>query len=371
MNAGGIDTPLLDAAIQRILGRGDMATSAVLVADSPAGVVERAYGTRHDDRPAGLTDLHNLYCATKPAFAVTLLSLMQEGRLALDDRVDKYLQWTAGHWIGALTVEDLLTHNNNMHRVGAIVPVIAEPTLRGQVLKQLPEEPLEGTRGYSDFGGWFLLAHIAEVATGQDYRDLNLAYVNERYDIPERELNLGIPPELFDEWLPDISFNLYSRGETARHPLAAEGASIWACDWNAPNSGYGSARGLVAFYKALLADVRGAGRALQPDMAQRAVTPGDTFDDQRLQHPASYGLGLMVNMPLFRLGPAPSPSSFGHVGVGGGALGFVDPEHDLVVAIVFNVVFDEAPDLLVERGNAISALYADLGLRELDPESAQ
>jgi CubicO group peptidase (beta-lactamase class C family) len=299
-----------------------------------------------------------------------VLTLVEDGKLSLEDPVGRHLEWLADHWIGQLTVKDLLTHNSNLHRVGAVVPMIVEPVKRGPFLKHLPEEELDGTRGYSDFAGWFLLAHIVEVVTGQDHRDVVLERVGEPYGIHERDLNLGIPAELLDEWMPQISVNLYRREDTSLHPLAAEAAPIWACDWNPPQVAYGSSTGLVAFYRGVLDDLAGAGRVLSVDMARAAITGGDKFYDNRLKRDSRFGLGFMVDLSLFRLGSAPSERSFGHVGVGGVSVAFADPEHDLAGTIIFNTVFDEDQDLLIERGRVMSAVYADLGLREMDSEAA-
>lgn len=352
----------LDNAVEAVLARGDLATSVVVVAETPHARVERAYGTRFDDAPAAVDEIACLYCAAKPVVALAALSLAEEGRLGLGGALEQYLPWLAGHWIGRLTVEDLLNHRTNLHRVGAVVPMATEPSKRAAMLLALPEVDLEGTRAYSDFGAWYLLSHVVEVVAQEDFRDFAHKRVVEPYGIDERDLNLGIPPELFEAWRPQISINVYRREETGLHPLAAEASSIWACEWNPPFSTYGSARGLVQFYRGVLEDRAGAGRVVSAATAIDATTGREVYHDPRFERDASFGLGFMTNMPLFRLGDAPSERSFGHAGIGGGAVAFADPEHDLAAAIIVNAVFDDMPDLLEARASLVSGIYDALGV---------
>lgn len=353
----------LDSAVQTVLARGDLATSVTVVAETPDGRIERAYGTRFDGASAAVDDIACLYCATKPVSALAALALVEEGRLQLGATLEELLPWLKNHWIGRLTVEDLLNHRTNLHRVGAVLPMATEPSRRAAMLLSLPEVDLADTRAYSDFGAWFLLSHVVEVAAGEDFRDFAHMRVMAPYGIDERDLNLGMPPELFEAWRPQISINVYRREETGLHPLAAEAAPIWACEWNPPFSSYGSARGLAQLYRGVLDDRAGAGRVLTQDRANDATTARDVYFDPRFERDASFGLGFMTNMPLFRLGDSPSERSFGHAGIGGGAVAFADPEHDLVAAIVVNAVFDELPDLLEARGGMVDGIYDALGVK--------
>ncbi len=352
----------LDNAVEAVLARGDLATGVTVVAETPAGSLQRAYGTRFDGAPTAVDDITCLYCATKPVTALAALSLVEEGRLSLDASLAEHLPWLADHWIGRLTVEDLLNHRTNLHRVGAVLPMATEPSRRAALLLSLPEVDLEGTRAYSDFGAWFLLSHVVEAVAGEDFRDFAHRRVIAPYGIDERDLNLGIPPELLGPWRPDISINVYRREDTGLHPLAAEAAAIWACEWNPPFSSYGSARGLAQFYRGVLNDRAGAGTAVSQVTAVDATTARATYHDPRFEREASFGLGFMTNMPLFRLGDAPSERSFGHAGIGGGAVAWADPDHDLAAAIVVNAVFDELPDLLEARASIVSGIYDALDL---------
>lgn len=304
-----------------------------------------------------------LYCSTKPVLAVAVLTLVQDGVLALEARLAEALPWLAGHWIGRLTLEDVLSHNSNLHRVGLVLPMMVEPDRRINTLLELPEEPLEKIgRGYSDVSGWFLLAHLIEEVTQTDFRQFALERVLQPYGIALRSLNLGIPEDRYDQWRGEISPNLYRVGESGLHPLATEVCRIWACGWNPPLSGYGTAPGLATFYRGLLADLAGAGVVLDAELLSQAVTPGPAYEDPGLMREVTFGLGFMTNLTMYRLGRGPSAGSFGHMGMGGCSLGFADPDSDLVAAVIVNAVYEETPELLDRRVAIIDAIYEELGL---------
>lgn len=346
-----------------MVGPGDLATGAVVIAETGGERIECAYGTRFDGRPVEPSDLTALYCSTKPLLAVAALKLVEAGRLHLDTTLAEVLSWLDGHWIGRLSLDQILSHDSNLHRMGLVLPLLVEPDLRAARLLELPEEPLEQTgRGYSDVSGWFLLGHVIEAVTGEDFRHHTRVTVLDRYGIDLRALNLGIPHDRFDAWRDDIAPNLYRVGDGALHPLATEACRIWACEWNPALSGYGTAAGLAAFYRGLLGDLAGAGVVLAAETLSAAVTPGPVYPDPRLLRDVAFGHGFMTDLSLFRLGGGPSHRSFGHMGMGGCSVGFADPEHDLVVVVVINAVYEETPELLERRVHVIDAIYEELGL---------
>ena len=355
-------TAALDEVVTSILEEAGLATAVTVVADTPDGRIERAYGTRYDGAPAALTDLVPLYCTAKPVLALAFLGLAEERGVSVDAPLSSELPWLAGHWIGEHTFADLLGHRTTLYRLGGLLPMATEPGARGELLRHLPAPSEEDGIGYADFGAWYLLGQAVEHWTRRDFREVAFERVLRPYGLTLRDLNLGIPPAVFDQWQQDIAINLYRREETGLHPLVAEGCAIWACEWNPAFTGYGTVPGLVAFYRAVLADRAGAGVAFSQPVAAAATTAGERFFDVRLDHDSRYGLGFMTDMELFRCGPAASPRSFGQSGVGAGSLAFADPDHDLAVAIVVNAVFDETLDLMERRPDLVAAVYRDLGL---------
>jgi hypothetical protein len=61
-------------------------------------------------------------------------------------------------------------------------------------------------------------------------------------------------------------------------------------------------------------------------------------------------------------GDAPSAVAFGHAGQGGTSFAMADPEHDLVLAVLFNAGLDADTALSFRRVNLVDAIYRSLGL---------
>lgn len=358
----------LDKAVDAILGSG-IATSVTLNVSTPDATLTRSWGVRHDGEPASIDDLAPLYCGTKPLLALALFKLHEQGRLSLDEPIGPHLDWLGDHWFSTLTARNLLSHTRAIKGIPLVYSLLKRPEGRAQLLMDLSTEPNE-TRCYSDYAGWFLVAHLVERITGEDHRDHVLAEVVTPYGIAERDLNIGIAQELFDQWRDDIALNLYRRGDTGLYPLAAEGARIWACEWNPPMASYGNVRGLTQLYRGILGDLAGARRVVGPELLAEATTPGEPYEDERLARTVSFGTGFMTNLPLHEMGGAISPRSFGHAGVGGGSAGFADPDRQLAGGIVINRIFDESPVLLNLRGEVMTAAYEELGLPTAPADAA-
>jgi CubicO group peptidase (beta-lactamase class C family) len=116
-------------------------------------------------------------------------------------------------------------------------------------------------------------------------------------------------------------------------------------------NGHGTARGLAAFYAALLRP----GALLSPDLLDHATGVQSTGPCPVLGEEAVFGLGFMPTNPRRPLGP--NPRSFGHFGTGG-ALGFADPDAGLAFGYVMNHV---VPRWRSARNQAlVEALYSAL-----------
>ena len=112
----------------------------------------------------------------KPMLAVVVLSLVDEGRLALDASIDTYLPELTGTAYGQATLHQLLTHTAGIpdhDRVENFFETIAYRDVSQHELLDLfvNSEPLfeaGSSWSYSNFG-YSLLAMAAERATGAPY----------------------------------------------------------------------------------------------------------------------------------------------------------------------------------------------------------
>ncbi len=120
---------------------------------------------------------------TKLFTALAILQLVDAGRLALDDRLDKYINLAETNIDGAITIEQLLTHTSGV----ADYFDVADPDGYANLFRSLPsyviddvhkllplfvEEPMEAAAGerFSYSGaGYLLLGMVIESVTGADY----------------------------------------------------------------------------------------------------------------------------------------------------------------------------------------------------------
>ncbi len=89
--------------------------------------------------------------------------------------------------------------------------------------------------------------------------------------------------------------------------------------------------------------------------------------DETFKHTMDWGLGLIVDSNRYGadtvpygFGPYSSESTYGHGGAQS-SVGFCDPQHDLVAAVVFNGMPGEGKHNARIR-KFLAALYEDLGL---------
>ena len=149
-------------------------------------VLSRAYGTASVELNAPVTpqSVFLLASITKTFTAVGILQLAHEGKLNLDDPIERYLAPVPPAW-RAITVRQLLSHTAGLKDR-------FEPTAEGrfymeystrQMRAAAEATPVTGPPGekfqYSD-QGFFLLGQILEKVSGKNYRQ----YLNERIFTP-------------------------------------------------------------------------------------------------------------------------------------------------------------------------------------------
>jgi len=128
-------------------------------------------------------------------------------------------------------------------------------------------------------------------------------------------------------------------------------------------------RDLARFYRMLLHGGALDGvQVLQPEtVALMTSRQRSGMLDQTFRLTVDWGLGVIVNTPgedmqkfAYGFGPHASMRAFGHGG-NQSSLGMADPEHGLVVAVVFNGMPGEAVHAARMR-SLMAAIYEDLSL---------
>lgn len=153
-------------------------------------VFQRGYGLADKESSQTVTpaSLFRIASVSKPITSVAVFSLIEQGRLKLDDLVfgpdgifkDDYTDFGKDHpdWVAKITIHHLLTHTGGgWGNSGPLVdPMFHQPAwnhrkLIAWTLRELPLEHEPGTNySYSNFG-FCLLGRVIEKITGKPYAD--------------------------------------------------------------------------------------------------------------------------------------------------------------------------------------------------------
>ena len=150
---------------------------AFVVIENGRVVRQGAYGLANVETSSSveLDSVFELASVTKPITGVAVMMLVQEGKIRLDDSIDKYLNDTPEAW-HEITIRQLLSHTSGLREYGLVkcegselLDISTKQQFEDLVKSALLFPPGTGTQ-YSD-PGYFLLGMIIEKTSGQKYRD--------------------------------------------------------------------------------------------------------------------------------------------------------------------------------------------------------
>ena len=324
-------------------------------------VMEAAIGRDGLGRPMTNETLSAVYCSIKPIITVLVLLAEQEGLLRLDMSLGEALDLDDNPELAAVRLDDLLSHRAGMHELRSVIAAAAPPATRHALA--MAARPAEGwdrrsDAGYSEWLGFYLIAQLVERACGVQLRNA----------LRERVLRpIGIDGEvwlgLIEADLRRIGVNVDLRDGTPT-PLLMERTPWFASAADPALSGYATMRGLGRFYEWVLATLDGRETVpLDPDRLREACRPHrPVVHDVILNMDADWGLGFMTGLGRLGFGPYPSERAVGHTGQVGTSVAFCDPEHELVVALLYNGVIEQATGISERRPAIVSEIYRDLGI---------
>jgi CubicO group peptidase (beta-lactamase class C family) len=294
--------------------------------------------------PARLETIYDLASLTKPlATATALLRLVQDGRVSMDDPLQRHVGELKGSALGETTVYHLLTHSSGLPGWRPLYERIAEedrrtPGLLGgpgavtMALALIRQEPLEvppGSRSvYSDLG-FILLGILAERVSGSP-----LAVYCRRAVFEPMGAELGfsgpggagfpdpalVAPTEDDPW----------RGRLLRGEVHDENA--YALGGAAGHAGlFGTASAVSAVVGHWLDGYKGRSRVLPSDLVRRFTARQEGIAG------SSWALGWDTPSVPASSGSRFSPASFGHLGFTGTSV-WVDPAMELEVVLLSNRV---------------------------------
>lgn len=167
----------IDADVTAILHRTQAPGAVVAIVWDDRVVFRKAYGFRESERKlaADVGTLYEIGSITKQFTAAAILQLRDGGKLALDDKLSKYLP-DAPH-ADEVTLRQLLSHTSGLPEYldGPDVEQEAtRPATFAQLMTRVAGKPLvfaPGSRMAYNNTGYILLGRVIEVVSHQGYRD--------------------------------------------------------------------------------------------------------------------------------------------------------------------------------------------------------
>ncbi len=300
-------------------------------------------------KPMRADDLFWIASMTKPITATAVLMLQDEGKLSVDDAVEKYLPEFKGQMLLAIknseatvlkrpgrriTLRDLLTHtaglNNDAPDVGRDL-MLAERTL-AYALQPLTFEP--GTKWQYSNPSINTLGRIVEVVSGMKFADFldarlfrPLAMKDTTFwptESQARRVAKAYQPAPDNKGLAEVD-NYFLKGL----PLAAR--------WRTaiPAGGlYSTAADIAKFYQMMLNGGAAHGKRFLTPAAHAQLTTTQTGDIKTgFTEGMSWGLGFQVVKQPTGVTAMLAPGTFGH----GGAYGtqsWADPKNGTIYILM-------------------------------------
>jgi CubicO group peptidase (beta-lactamase class C family) len=313
--------------------------AAVLQVESRGDSYRRAFGSA---RPESVFLLASI---TKPMTAAAVMTLVEGGRLGLDEPAQKYVPELAGPERAAITVRSLLDHSSGLPDMPPDNQALRRRHAPlGDFLASAARAPLlfpPGSAVRYQSMGFLVAGTIVERITGRSLRD----HMRRALFAP---LGLG-----------DTSLGLGGRSiaATARCQVPDDPGGWNSPYWRDLGSPWGGAHGTAADLVKLLrffAHPRATG-PLRVETVRAMLTPS-TPGSKETSNPGSgerYGLGWRLGIG----GPGSSPATFGHAGATG-VLAWIDPTRDLtcILLTTWPSAQSQSP-LLTPISNAISTAF--------------
>ncbi len=339
------------AALQPFVGQNTLAGAVALVADKNKVLSLEAVGWADIEGKKPMTTDSFFWIASmsKAMTAAGLMILVDEGKVGLDDPVEKYLPEYAGQMLAVkgedgrfelkkpekpITVRQILSHTSGLPFKSSVEqPVLDIYTLRERTVSYAatPLQTEPGTAYAYSNAGINTAGMIIEIVSGKKYED----FMNERLFKPLGMKETTFWPDkeqvarLAKSYRPNkekdgleafpIGQLTYPLTDTNRSCMPAGGCFSTAVD-------------VSKFCRMLLNKGTHEGRRILSEEAVKQMTMVQSGDTKVKDKPADYGFGLKITTEDGGPG-ALSVGSFGHGGAHATQM-WVDPVRGLVVILM-------------------------------------
>ena len=162
----------IDGIAAKALAESGAPSVAIAVVESGKIALEKAYGKGRLEPPVDARpDMrYSIGSVSKQFLAASVLLLVQDGKLSLDDRVSKYLPDLTR--AGEITIRQLLTHTSgyqDYYPQDYVAPFMSKPVTAAQIIDQWARKPLDfdpGTRWQYSNTNYVIAGRIVEKVTG-------------------------------------------------------------------------------------------------------------------------------------------------------------------------------------------------------------
>lgn len=352
--AAEFDTPKLAVIrekLQTFVDQQHLAGAVAVVGTRDAIVRFDAVGQRQLEAPQPMTQdtLFRIASMTKPVTAIGIMLLVDEGRLAVDDQVQKYLPEFRGQMLVAsrssesvmlrqparpITLRDLLTHTSGLSGFPEGLADIYSKrnrTLAEGVLA-VSQRPLDfepGSKWSYCNSGIDTLGRIIEVVSGQAYE----AFLKQRvfeplgmqdttfYPTAEQLKRLAETYDRKNGRLVPTGFGLIGLPPDAKYPIPAGGLCSTGAD-------------LAKLYQMMLNRGSAGGKRILSEASVAAMTRVQTGDLVCGFVPGmSFGFGWAVVAKPEGVTGMLSPGTYGHGGAFG-TQGWIDPHRGVFYVLL-------------------------------------
>jgi CubicO group peptidase (beta-lactamase class C family) len=351
------------AAIERGMHEGLHIGAQLYVSLRGQVVADVAVGEARGGVPMRTDTLMLWLSAGKPLTAVAAAQQRERGRLDWDDHVARHIPEFAAGGKEPITIRHLLTHTGGFRgMIGHWDDQPWDRVIAAICATRLEPRWIPGqTAGYHPLTSWYILAEIVRRLDGRPFE----RYVRDEIFQPLRMNDswIGIPEQ--QQRAYGERFGLMHDTREGEKPEFSLDTPRIAAQCRPPSNARGPMRELGLFYEALL---KKSSPVLSAQSIDEMTSPQRVgLYDKTFGHVVDFGLGFILQSNKYGVDTVPygygrhaSERTFGHSGART-SIGYADPQHDLVVACLFNGAPDEAAhDARMREVNAL--IYEELGL---------